>query len=89
MGDKTFLKMHNGRGQGDAGTCPELERRGGKPVANRRLSPQPGAPGHHILPVGLRDLWGFFSDLLCQDPSSRPGEEVNLATAGKDTMSQW
>lgn len=34
-------------------------------------------------------ICGGFSDLLCQDPSPRPGEEVNLATAGKDTMSQW
>lgn len=67
-------------------------------VAKRRFSPQPGAPGHRILPLGRWDFFYyyyyllifilFFSDLLCQAPSPRPGEEVHLATAGRDTMNQ-
>ena len=55
--------LSEGRGQGNAGTCPELE---GKHVVNCRLSPQPGAPGHHILPLRLWDLGlVFFFQIYC------------------------
>lgn len=75
----------DGPEQGDTGTCPESERKcvgrwQAQLPAQRSWPPHPSSQATGLLVV--------FSDLLCQDPSPQPGEEVNLTTTGKDTMSQ-
>lgn len=45
----------------------DCHKPGGHSCGKPQAQPQPGAPGHHMLPLGLcHDL--FIWDLLCQDP---------------------
>lgn len=67
--------------------CGDLSQIGGG--ARGRLQGQPPQPWPPHPSSWAMGFVCIFSDLLCQDQSPRLGEEVNLATAGKDTMSQW
>lgn len=55
-------------------------------MANPRLSPSPGLLATTCSPWGCAMIYLF--GIYCVRIHPRPGEEVDLATAGKDTMSQ-
>lgn len=64
----------------------DCHKPGGDSCDKSQAQPRPGAPGHHMLPWGCAMIYLF--GIYCVRIHPHPGEEVDLATAGKDTMSQ-